>query len=361
MHRAGYPVRYAVAAVLAVTTVTVCCFAGPAAQAVSGVDGIQYEFLTLLPHEPDLNHDGIPETLSIGYAQLWSGSRSYVLEVQQGKEVLWCDSADFTVLNPNALFLTKVDGKDYLLRVEVEATERNVFFYFSLYYLDDGSVFYVYEQESYRIDLSGAGTCMRGGKPCDPEDVVQAVERVNGYLANGYQILNTDPAVLESFRRSGTMCYDSWWLDELEDMTERPSSGAEIIAEAMLTAPNVSLQYQTSNGSEPSAIIGSQNLQVDRAWAALVGDYIDWKNWRGSNGKLSAAGGRAVYHQLNQFQVEAAANGCSYVVESMQLLGKDAEKEEVLVTYTADGVPRQVKMTFYGEVRFIWIDVEPLP
>lgn len=193
-----------------------CCFSGPVAYAAGSVGGLHYEFLTVLPHQPDLDHNGIAEQLVLSYAKTANGGFSYLLEVQQEGSLLWYTTAATKPSGWNALFLTRVGEQDYLLDVDSKDLGNKQSYCYTLFTISGSGGRNFSARRHYLVEPVCGRVYTASGDLCEPREAANAVSLVNRYLANGCQLLNTDQTLLATFRKNGRMQDAPWWLQALD-------------------------------------------------------------------------------------------------------------------------------------------------
>lgn len=173
-------------------------------------DGLQGD---ILPYTPDLNHNGIAETLVKGMLLdsngLLVGER---IEVWENGQMIWPGESD--VLNdPQAIFLCTLDEKDYLLRYSPSMGRWYGNYYYQLFSVDEYEEKSGQEkivQENY-IDFSIDS--YSGSDNFEPAIIAGFMEEINGLLENSIQLWNTAGRLAVTFEEEGRLIDTLWWLD----------------------------------------------------------------------------------------------------------------------------------------------------
>ena len=166
-----------------------------------------------LPYEADLDHDGEPDKLTLKEGpdgMSWSlqcranHDRSFNFWNAYTPHVGW-----------NAMFLCRIDGKDYLLRYNPYMSTGLCEYSYRLFYLQEGRE-EVVQENAVDFDLIFSPDYAESHQ-FEPEAIAAFMEEINALLANSTQLLNTDENLLGTFEEEGRL-YDSlWWLNAPED------------------------------------------------------------------------------------------------------------------------------------------------
>jgi len=144
---------------------------------------------TVIPlYTARLTHDGSVQTIELEKANEFS----YILRVaDMNGKTLWETSADTPHTGWNALFLTHIDGKDYLMQYNPTMYQGGCTYYFRVFSLDkDGKELLLDEGDvDFGINPPGGSDSFRRS---DIEPVKAFFEHVNQYLPSGYLLVNTD-------------------------------------------------------------------------------------------------------------------------------------------------------------------------
>ena len=167
----------------------------------------------VLPYTPDLNHNGIAETLVKGTFLdsngMLVGER---IEVWENGQMIWLGESD-VLHNPQAMFLCMLDEKDYLLRYSPTMGRWYVNYYYHLFSLDENGEKSGQEkivQENYldfSIDFHS------GSDNFEPAEIAGFMGEINGLLENSIQLWNTARQLAVTFEEEGRLIDTLWWLD----------------------------------------------------------------------------------------------------------------------------------------------------
>ena len=154
----------------------------------------------------DLNRNGVPETVNIVELNGVAGQR---LELWEDGEVIFTENAFFAHAGYNAMFLCTLNGKDYLLRYNPYMGQGWCNYSYELFTLTQDGKEKVAQKNSIGFDINFG--LMH--ESFDPEAIAAFMDEINGLLAHSVQLINTDPELLDTFRKEGRL-YDSLsWLD----------------------------------------------------------------------------------------------------------------------------------------------------
>lgn len=167
----------------------------------------------VLPYTPDLNHNGIAETLVKGTFLdsngMLVGER---IEVWENGQMIWLGESD-VLHNPQAMFLCMLDEKDYLLRYSPSMGRWYGNYYYQLFSLDENGEKSGQEkivQENYldfSIDFHS------GSDNFEPAEIAGFMGEINGLLENSIQLWNTAGQLAVTFEEEGRLIDTLWWLD----------------------------------------------------------------------------------------------------------------------------------------------------
>ena len=167
----------------------------------------------VLPYTPDLNHNGIAETLVKGTFLdsngMLVGER---IEVWENGQMIWLGESD-VLHNPQAMFLCMLDEKDYLLRYSPSMGRWYGNYYYQLFSLDENGEKSGQEkivQENYldfSIDFHS------GSDNFEPAEIAGFMGEINGLLENSIQLWNTAGQLAVTFEGEGRLIDTLWWLD----------------------------------------------------------------------------------------------------------------------------------------------------
>lgn len=180
------------------------------------------EHRVLLFVNPDLNRDGVPETIATSpfgdgmgmRVGIWQGAdvRNYEAEWWKNADLLWTDEGDKAHAGWNAVFLCTLDGEDYLLRYHPTMYQGYCNYEYQLFTLENGRETLVRGNGvSFDINFNS-----RAHEGFDPEAIAAFMDEINSLLANSTLLLCTDSDLLSSFAASGRLYDGLWWLDSEE-------------------------------------------------------------------------------------------------------------------------------------------------
>lgn len=203
-----------------------------------------------LPLILDLNRNGIEETL---VQKEIDGGNGQAVEIYENDERIFYTEGNYAHVGWNALFLCILDGESYLLRYD-PALYQGIFSYsYELFTLKDG-----YETITYnkiRIDVNFDAP---SHDKFNPEEIASFMEKINGYLAQSTQLLNTDYNLLATFERTGKLeddlstLFDSYKPEFSRDNAKSLSENLRLLQEAL-----------ESSASRPLSTVSSAGLPFD--------------------------------------------------------------------------------------------------
>ena len=201
---------------------------------------------------PDLNRNGVPETLrSVGIG----GNSGRRLEVWEGDELIFSEEGYFAHAGCNALFLYHDydGGGDYLLRYNPYMAQGSAFYAYQLFTLENGEETAVrWNELAFDIDIGSP----RYDGSFDPNAIAAFVEEVNVLLSHSVQLLNTDADLLATFEKNGRLYDDLGWLDQWAPVYVR---GGRMLSEELwcYKAAMEGRQY----GDEPTLALVSRGTE----------------------------------------------------------------------------------------------------
>ena len=161
---------------------------------------------------PDLNRDGIPETIQVvGQSDLQR------VEIWQGDKLLFEEEGFHAHAGYNSLFLCDLNGGDYLLRYHPTMYQGVCDYSYQLFTLENGVETVAMENE-VEFDINFQPWLH---EKFDPEAIAAFLDDVNGLLSHSVQLLNTDQDLLDTFQWNGLLYDDLWWLDTWEPVFVR--------------------------------------------------------------------------------------------------------------------------------------------
>ena len=153
---------------------------------------------------PDLNRDGIPETI-----QVVGQSDKQRVEIWQGGALLFAEEGFHAHAGWTSLFLYNGGGGDYLLRYHPTMYQGVCDYSYQLFTLENGRET-VAREDSLEFDINFQPWLH---EKFDPEAIAAFLDDVNGLLSHSVQLLNTDEYLLSAFEKNGRLYDDLWWLD----------------------------------------------------------------------------------------------------------------------------------------------------
>lgn len=173
---------------------------------------------------PNLDRDMLSERISrtvITDDEL--GNVGQRVELWEDETLLWADEAYRFHVGWNAVFLCKLEGKNYLLRYQPYMNQGFAEYHYELFTLTRSGEERVVQENSVSF-----GLIFYGSEPTpdvfDPEAIDAFMGEVNALLANSVQLINTDEELTGSFERSGRLYHEPLWLFSwAPDFTYNPS------------------------------------------------------------------------------------------------------------------------------------------
>ena len=172
--------------------------------------------------QADLDHDGIPEDLTLsrsrrdaGYdfwSLLWLSQRGKPDKPAAYHRDSWTGMATSVHPDWTAFFLCRMDGEDYLLQYTPYMSCGLAEYSYKLFYLTVYGEEVVVQENSLEFDINFESD-QADRHQFDPRAVNAFMEEINALLANSEQLVNTDEYLQETFHKEGRL-YDSLgWLD----------------------------------------------------------------------------------------------------------------------------------------------------
>ncbi len=136
--------------------------------------------------EADLTHDGSMDTIIVDTSRVAEEQTAFVSVVNEYGKTLWSNEAATAHAGWNSLYLTTIEGKDYILRYQPSMFQGIAAYEYDLFYLDNAGSELPYD--SGRIEFS-----INPGKiDYEPKDLVSFAGKVNDYFKNSYLLLSTE-------------------------------------------------------------------------------------------------------------------------------------------------------------------------
>lgn len=136
--------------------------------------------------EADLTHDGSMETIIVDTSRVAEEQTAVVSVVNESGEILWNNEAATAHAGWNSLYLTTMDGKDYILRYQPSMFQGTAAYEYNLFYLDNAGSELSYDSDRMEFSINP------GKIDFEPEDLVSFADKVNGYFKNSYLLLSTE-------------------------------------------------------------------------------------------------------------------------------------------------------------------------
>ena len=138
----------------------------------------------------DFNHNGEAETVILeGNNRTIEGSSFWGLNVWEGDQLLWTDSAATSHAGWNNLFALKIDGQDYLLRYQPSMWQGTADYRYWIFALDENGNEVILRENRVEFDDNFQSVHHRG---FDPTAIAAFLEEVHGYLKVSTVLLSTE-------------------------------------------------------------------------------------------------------------------------------------------------------------------------
>ena len=150
--------------------------------------------VTVLPQQPDLNRNGIPEQVRLIVPAPWdSGQR---LEIWEDGRQLYEAEVDPAHVGWNSVFLCTLEGEDYLPQYNPTMYQGMANYSYELFTLE-GDTQYMVRENALDFDINFGMPTPDGGTVdpddiFDPDAIADYMEEVNQLLTHSVQLLNTD-------------------------------------------------------------------------------------------------------------------------------------------------------------------------
>ena len=168
---------------------------------------------------PDLNRNGIPEELRVGYAVSADKEAGRKLEVWEDGELIYEEEGYFAHAGYNALFLYHDDDGDYLLRYNPYMAQGWATYSYRLFTLNEhGASTARYVDLEFDLNFYPV---MKDSHQFDVNEITRFMNEINELLSHSVQLINTDEDLLATFERNGRLYDDLGWLDQWEPIYVR--------------------------------------------------------------------------------------------------------------------------------------------
>ncbi|MDE7171066.1 MAG: hypothetical protein K2O11_04205, partial [Oscillospiraceae bacterium] len=222
---------------------------------------------TIHPWTPDLNRNGLPETLRV--IEIDGGQR---LEVWEGDELLYEEEGYYAHTGWNAVFLCPLKDGDYLLRYHPTMYQGWCTYSYELITLENGQET-IAGEKSVTFDLNFGPM----HESFDPSKIAGFMEDLNGMLNSSAQLINTDEKLLSAFEKYGRLHDDLWWLDTWEPVFVRDDGKtllenlrafqAAMEAEHYAEEPTLFAMNETETNTHALLRYRDRSTQFDSDWA----------------------------------------------------------------------------------------------
>ena len=185
------------AAIILISVTTVCAFGR--AEELETPDAYTFRSLS---HQPDLNRDGIPETVQV-IEKKGGGTPEWRLELNQGDTDIWSVTLDETHGNCGTYFLYR-KGEDYLLEYTPKMRQGYSAYAYRLFHIEDGKEVTDQKNEiEFDINFSSPDHNF------DPYAVASFMNEVNALIRNSELLVNTNHYALHLEEDSAGRLYDN--------------------------------------------------------------------------------------------------------------------------------------------------------
>ena len=171
--------------------------------------------VTVLPHRPDLNRNGVPEELRLYVPASWGTGQQ--LEIWEDGRRIYTAEGDEAHMGWNAVFLCTLEGEDYLLQYNPYMGQGAAGYNYALFTLEGGAEKVVRENELlFEVNFgmpTPDGGVVDPADIFDPDEIADFMEEINGLLAHSVQLLNTDGGLLRTFEKEGRLEDTLWFLN----------------------------------------------------------------------------------------------------------------------------------------------------
>ncbi len=275
--------------------------------------------------QADLDHDGIPEDLTLsrsrrdaGYdfwSLLWLSQRGKPDKPAPYHRDSWAGMA--TTVHPDwtAFFLCRMDGEDYLLQYTPYMSCGLAEYSYKLFYLTVYGEEVVVQENSLEFDINFESD-QADRHQFDPRAVNAFMEEINALLANSEQLVNTDEYLQETFQKEGRL-YDSLgWLDGNEYGFSRDE-----------------------NRSLLENLLVYRNRAAESAAFPYVSDVLS--SLRKEDIRMMSWGGTNISYRRSKSLVADTLNGLAGSVEYLTDVDGDFSRGSAFIGYISDGSETQ--------------------
>ncbi|NBI09050.1 hypothetical protein D1641_03310 [Colidextribacter sp. OB.20] len=168
--------------------------------------------VTVLPQQPDLNRNGVPEEL-----RLFEHEGAQRLDVLENGTSIYSEEGVFAHAGYNAVFLCVLEGEDYLLSYSPIIYQWDCGYSYQLFTLENG-LRTVVRENGLSFDINFQWPSHRD---FDPEAIDAFIVEINELLSHSVQLLNTDDDLTRTFEKEGRLEDTLWWLDGWEPIFVR--------------------------------------------------------------------------------------------------------------------------------------------
>ena len=275
--------------------------------------------------QADLDHDGIPEDLTLsrsrrdaGYdfwSLLWLSQRGKPDKPAPYHRDSWTGMATSVHPDWTAFFLCRMDGEDYLLQYTPYMSCGLAEYSYKLFYLTVYGEEVVVQENSLEFDINFESD-QADRHQFDPRAVNAFMEEINALLANSEQLVNTDEYLQETFQKEGRL-YDSLgWLDGNEYGFSRDK-----------------------NRSLLENLLVYRNRAAESAAFPYVSDVLS--SLRKEDIRMMSWGGTNISYRRNKSLVADTLNGLAGSVEYLTDVDGDFSRGSAFIGYISDGSETQ--------------------
>ena len=275
--------------------------------------------------QADLDHDGIPEDLTLsrsrrdaGYdfwSLLWLSQRGKPDKPAPYHRDSWTGMATSVHPDWTAFFLCRMDGEDYLLQYTPYMSCGLAEYSYKLFYLTVYGEEVVVQENSLEFDINFESD-QADRHQFDPRAVNAFMEEINALLANSEQLVNTDEYLQETFQKEGRL-YDSLGgLDGNEYGFSRDK-----------------------NRSLLENLLVYRNRAAESAAFPYVSDVLS--SLRKEDIRMMSWGGTNISYRRNKSLVADTLNGLAGSVEYLTDVDGDFSRGSAFIGYISDGSETQ--------------------
>ncbi len=144
------------------------------------------ESSTSFTFKADLTHDGNMETIIVDTSRVAEKQTAVISVVNEYSETLWSNEAATAHAGWNSLYLTTINGMDYILRYQPSMFQGNAAYEYDLFYLNNTGSKLSYDSDRMEFSINP------GKIDYEPENLASFAGKINEFFKNSYLLLSTE-------------------------------------------------------------------------------------------------------------------------------------------------------------------------